>query len=68
MANIPSIVAELVETFDRNIEAYRSQKYNEAQLRREFIDKLTSPTNKLTISYDLYGLTEEKIKIVKENI
>jgi len=29
---------ELVETFDRNIESYRSRQYNEAQVRREFID------------------------------
>jgi len=38
MVAIPSRVVELVETFDRNVEAYRSQQYNEAQLRREFID------------------------------
>jgi len=38
MFSVPSRVAELVETFGRNIEAYRSQQYNEAQLRREFID------------------------------
>jgi hypothetical protein len=38
MANIPSRVVELVETFDRNLEAYKNQQYNEAQLRREFID------------------------------
>ena len=38
MADVPSRVAELVETFDRHIEAYRSQQYNETQVRREFID------------------------------
>ncbi|MBW8040750.1 MAG: N-6 DNA methylase [Planctomycetes bacterium] len=38
MAKVPSRVVELIETFDRNIETYRSQKYNETQLRREFID------------------------------
>jgi len=38
MANVPSRVVELIETFDRNIEAYRSQQYNETQVRREFID------------------------------
>jgi len=38
MFSVPSRVAELVETFGRNIEAYRSQRYNETQLRREFID------------------------------
>ncbi len=38
MSSATSRVIELVETFDRNIEAYRSQQYNETQLRREFID------------------------------
>jgi len=38
MANVPSRVIELVETFDRNLEAYKNQQYNETQLRREFID------------------------------
>jgi len=38
MAKASSRVVELIETFERNIEAYRSQQYNEAQLRREFID------------------------------
>jgi len=38
MAITPSRVVELIETFDRNIEAYHSQQYNETQLRREFID------------------------------
>ena len=40
MCSIPSRVAELVVTFDRHIETYRSQQYNETQLRREFIDPL----------------------------
>jgi hypothetical protein len=31
-------VFNLVERFERNIEAYRSPAYNETQLRREFID------------------------------
>jgi len=38
MAVVPPRVAELVETFGQNIEAYRSQQYNETQVRREFID------------------------------
>jgi hypothetical protein len=38
MADVPAGILQVVETFDRNIEAYRSQEYNEAQLRREFID------------------------------
>ena len=31
-------IARLVETFERNIESYRQAPYNEAQLRRQFID------------------------------
>jgi hypothetical protein len=31
-------ISNLVERFDRNIEAYRSPAYNEAQLRSEFVD------------------------------
>ena len=38
MFSVPYRVTELVETFGRNIEAYRSSQYNETQLRREFID------------------------------
>jgi len=38
MAVVPTRICELVETFDRHIEAYHSQQYNETQLRREFID------------------------------
>src|SRR5437899_1446316 len=35
---IPQPVRELIERFDRNREAYKSPHYNEAQLRREFLD------------------------------
>lgn len=31
-------ISNLVERFERNIEAYRNPAYNETQLRREFID------------------------------
>ena len=34
----PEKVPELVDRFSRNREAYTSGKYNETQLRREFID------------------------------
>ena len=34
----PQIILELIDRFDRNIEAYESGKYNETQVRREFID------------------------------
>ena len=38
MSSAPPRIVELVDTFDRNLEAYHSQQYNETQLRREFID------------------------------
>jgi len=34
----PQEIIELVERFERNVESYQSGKYNETQLRREFID------------------------------
>lgn len=34
----PQEIIDLVDRFDRNSEAYHSGKYNEMQLRREFID------------------------------
>ncbi|MFQ6116523.1 MAG: type I restriction endonuclease, partial [bacterium] len=34
----PSKIHELVERFDRNLEAYKQGKYNETQVRIEFID------------------------------
>ena len=34
----PDIIHQLVELFDQNRESYRSGKYNETQLRREFLD------------------------------
>jgi type I restriction-modification system DNA methylase subunit len=36
----PDAVLELAERFDRNLDAYRSGRYNETQLRREFVDPL----------------------------
>ncbi|HUT31176.1 MAG TPA: hypothetical protein VMX13_15380 [Sedimentisphaerales bacterium] len=38
MPDVPPTIVELVETFDRNIDAYKNQRYNEAQVRRQFID------------------------------
>jgi predicted type IV restriction endonuclease len=35
---LPQEIARLVETFERNIESYRQGRYNEAQVRKEFID------------------------------
>jgi hypothetical protein len=38
MADSPKQLDELVERFDRNVEAYSIPGYNETQVRREFID------------------------------
>jgi len=35
---IPARISELVERFDRNLEAYKQGKYNETQVRLEFIN------------------------------
>ena len=40
MPDVPSVVGELVEKFDRNRDQYLKQAYNEAQTRNEFIDPL----------------------------
>jgi predicted type IV restriction endonuclease len=36
----PSELIDLVERFERNLEVYKSGQYNEAQVRREYIDPL----------------------------
>ena len=36
----PEVVRQLVKWFEENIDSYRSSKYNETQLRREFLDPL----------------------------
>ena len=38
MLKCPENVVDLIQRFERNIESYRNQGYNETQLRREFID------------------------------
>jgi type I restriction-modification system DNA methylase subunit len=35
---VPPIVSKLVETFDRNIDNFKSQTYNETQVRQQFIN------------------------------
>jgi 5-methylcytosine-specific restriction endonuclease McrA len=36
----PEIVHQLVKRFEENLDSYRSSRYNETQLRREFLDPL----------------------------
>jgi len=38
MGGAPKAVIELVEHFERNIDSFKGQGYNEAQVRKEFID------------------------------
>jgi len=38
MTQLPPIVSILIERFERNRESYKSQSYNETQLRHEFLD------------------------------
>ena len=38
MSQAPSIVATLIDRFEQNRESYKSQSYNETQVRREFLD------------------------------
>ena len=38
LMGLPKEIAELIERFDRNREAYKSGQYNEMQLRQEFLD------------------------------
>ena len=97
----PDNIRQLVERFDQHREAYRSRKYNETQLRREFLDPFFEalgwyvfnkqsyaelykrsprmPQEKESVQreiettdgridrlvYELYGLSEEEIKIVE---
>src|SRR5574341_835329 len=38
MGTPPPVIPELVERFERNLESYRSQGYNETQVRQEFVN------------------------------
>ena len=42
MSTVPAgiTIPGLVERFERNVDAYRNGRYNETQLRREFVDPL----------------------------
>ena len=40
MSPVPPEVSSLVERFTRNRESYKNPAYNEAQVRREFLDPL----------------------------
>jgi type I site-specific restriction endonuclease len=93
---VPEKIIRLVERFDENLDAYKQGRYNETQVRREFIDPLFQslgwdvdshkqlaeaqmPQAQTLLQrqidatdrqidrlvYELYGLTEDEIKIVE---
>jgi hypothetical protein len=66
----PKGVLQLVEKFDQQLKAYRSPQYNEAQLRNEFLQRQidASDTKIDQLVYQLYGLTDEEIRVVEEPI
>ena len=39
MGSVPKTIPGLIERFGRNVDAYRAGRYNETQIRREFIDR-----------------------------
>src|SRR6266540_4954847 len=47
---VPQTIRELVERFERNLDAYRSPQYNETQLRREFLDPFFK-----ALGWDIYN-------------
>jgi len=49
-ASVPDAVVELIDRFDRNLDAYRSGHYNETQVRLEFIDPLFE-----ALGWDVYN-------------
>lgn len=46
----PKEIHKLIERFDRNLDAYRSGKYNEAQVRQEFINPFFN-----ALGWDIYN-------------
>ncbi len=62
---IPVAVAKLVDLFERNLPAYKSGKYNETQVRVEFIDPLF-----MALGWDLHnqqGYAEAYKDVVHED-
>ena len=73
MPGTPDKIKQLTETFNNNIDYYKSPNFNETQLRREFIDPFFAELNFDNkndkqierLVYQLYGLREEEIRIVE---
>jgi hypothetical protein len=61
----PDIIKQLVERFDLHREAYQAGKYNEAQLRREFLDPFFD-----ALGWDVFnrlGYSEENKHVIHED-
>ncbi|MBM3302738.1 MAG: restriction endonuclease subunit M, partial [Deltaproteobacteria bacterium] len=62
----PSELSQLVERFDRDIEAYRCGQYNETQVRLEYIDPLFK-----ALGWDVYnekGYAEAYKDVIHEDV
>jgi hypothetical protein len=57
----PDSIRALVERFEANRVAYRSQKYNETQARREFIDPFFKALGCVIFRPKLYHLFSPKL-------
>ena len=65
MANCPPKILELIEKFDRHKDDYRSGKYKELQVRKEFIDPMFS-----TLGWDMeneHGHSERYKEVIHEH-
>ncbi len=67
----PHAVLALVKQFHDHIEEYKSGKYNETQLRQEYINPLFEALERQANATDrqidqlVYGLTEEEVGIIE---
>jgi len=65
MSEAPQPVHDLVARFQENLDAYRSQRYNEAQVRAEFIDPFFQ-----ALGWDVHnraGHAEAYIDVIRED-
>ena len=61
----PESIRQLVERFEQHRDAYRAGKYNETQLRREFLDPFFE-----ALDWDVFnklGYSEENKHVIHED-
>ena len=63
MSEAPKLITDLIDRFERNIESYRSQEIDDKTRLQRQIDATDKQIDQLV--YELYGLTEEEIRIVE---